>query len=355
METIFPHDKNIQVSKLSIVFRNTTASYKYYWFISLIQLLSQKNNSRILIKEVLIKMICNAWYPINYFKLNFGYSDKLSQNISQIRKILNIPVEIAPNELFDLLSNSQNREINKLIWHFEQLVPYRFLSPWIKGTKSRVINLSQSYTNDCLYKICETDYKYVEINPNWNSYLIYNKKIILDFSYWNLLKYLQLRNPNVPNIAEKLIKPIERGSLTKQRNFWKIIFNNVISVKCIYTGRLLTINSFDIEHFIPWSFVSHNQLWNLIPADSSINSSKGNKLPSLEKYFDGFAEQQYKALNIVYSMQSNNKLLEDFLILDSNIDTLVNRPLNEFKKRYYDVIAPLIQIANNSGFEFWYN
>ena len=45
-------------------------------------------------------------------------------------------------------------------------------------------------------------------------------------------------------------------------------------LNCIYTGNPLERNSFDLDHFMPWSFVSHNQNWNLIPTDSSFNSSK---------------------------------------------------------------------------------
>ncbi|WP_367268579.1 HNH endonuclease domain-containing protein [uncultured Pedobacter sp.] len=37
--------------------------------------------------------------------------------------------------------------------------------------------------------------------------------------------------------------------------------------------------SFAVEHFIPYAFVSHDLIWNLIPADPSFNSRKNNKLP----------------------------------------------------------------------------
>jgi len=83
----------------------------------------------------------------------------------------------------------------------------------------------------------------------------------------------------------KLIKPIERKGLTKQRKFWDtFIDNHNADIKCIYTGEPIIKGNYDVEHFIPWSFVSHDQLWNLLPSDSSINSSKSNKLPRLDKY-----------------------------------------------------------------------
>jgi len=349
-----PHKKGLSTNKLASVFNNTSASYKFYWFISLLQIISRKvDNDKIPMKDILIQMICNAWYPITFFKLNFGYSDKLSKNISEIQKQLSVPLDISTNELFNLLQNSTNTQIIQLIFHFEQLVPYRFLSPWIKGSRNEVIMKSQNFQDNCLYSLNGDASKTVEINPAWREYLIKNNKILLDFSFWNLLKYLQVRNPNVPNIGNKLIKPVIRGSLIRHRNFWNIILSEMGTFHCIYTGKELQEGHYDIEHFIPWSFVSHDQLWNLIPADSSVNSSKSNNLPSLEKYFDSFVKVQFEALKIAAHIKTDKKLLEDYLVLGSSINDIVQKPYPVFKEKYYKLISPLMQIAHNSGFEYW--
>ncbi|MCD4745028.1 MAG: HNH endonuclease, partial [Bacteroidales bacterium] len=244
-------------------------------------------------------------------------------------------------------------QVNMLILHFEQLVPYRFLSPWIKGTKNEIIKRSQYFENNCLYRFNNDGVNSIEINPDWVTYLNKNNKILLDYTYWNLNLFLQVRNPNIPDVAGKLIKPISRSSLIKQRNFWNIVLNEIEAFNCIYTGKTLTVDNFDMEHFIPWSFVAHDQLWNLLPSDSSINSSKSNKLPLLDKYLESFVEAQYQAINTVYRKQPHNKLLEDYLILGTNISDIAKTPLLDFKNKYYNTLSPLVQIANNSGFEFW--
>ncbi|MGV8964367.1 MAG: HNH endonuclease domain-containing protein [Candidatus Saccharimonadaceae bacterium] len=268
---------------------------------------------------------------------------------------MNIPLDISLDDLFEILQNSTDPWVSNLIHHFEQYVPYRFLSPWLKGSKNEVVQQSQYFKNDCLYSLNTIGNNCIEINPLWNEYLITNSKILLDFSYWNLLQYLQTRNPNVPNIGNKLIKPIVRKSLNRQRSFWNLVLDESDSLKCIYTGKILQRGKFDVEHFIPWSFVSHDQLWNLIPADSSVNCSKSNKLPPLERYFDSFVEMQYKAIKIILNKQSGIKMLEDYLIIGSCITDIVEKPYYEFKEKYYKVLSPLIQIASNSGFEYWNN
>ncbi len=37
----------------------------------------------------------------------------------------------------------------------------------------------------------------------------------------------------------------------------------------------------------------NDELWNLMPMDSSLNSSKSNNLPKWEDFFNGFAHNQF--------------------------------------------------------------
>ncbi|MFN5883821.1 MAG: HNH endonuclease domain-containing protein, partial [Bacteroidota bacterium] len=57
------------------------------------------------------------------------------------------------------------------------------------------------------------------------------------------------------------------------------MLHEVGSIQCIYTNNDLVIGNYAVEHFVPYSFVSHDLMWNLIPADTSFNSSKSDKLP----------------------------------------------------------------------------
>ena len=318
MQNLLPSNNKLSISKLTQVFNSTSASYKYYWFISLLQL-STKNrtNEKIEVRDILIQMICNAWYPVNYFKLSYGYSDQLQKNIAQIQKELNIPVDIALKDLFILLRNNNSKSINKLVTHFSLQVPYRFLSPRINFESNlTTIEKSNQYHNNCIYSISNDDVLQIEINPLWKDYLFINYKILLDFTYWRLSLYVQTLNLNIPNVPQKLIKPNEREGLNKQRDFWNIVFDELTSIDCIYTGKSLCVDDFDMEHFIPWSFVLHNKLWNLLPSDSSVNSSKGNKLPNLKNYIKPFVENQREAIKVVYKNQLTNKLLEDYIFIE---------------------------------------
>ena len=53
------------------------------------------------------------------------------------------------------------------------------------------------------------------------------------------------------------------------------------------------IGDYAVEHFIPFQFVTHDLMWNLIPSSPSFNSLKGDKLPDLNLYFKSFYELPY--------------------------------------------------------------
>ena len=139
-----------------------------------------------------------------------------------------------------------------------------------------------------------------------------NYQILRDFSFWNLNVFLQRRNPNVPDLPSKLVKPIQRESLQQQRGLWNLFIRENGGFNCIYTDAIIEGSSYDLDHFIPWSFVSHNQMWNLLPADSSINSTKSDKLPDLDRFLYPFTQKQHDFVRYIYAHRPNEKLLEDW-------------------------------------------
>ena len=52
---------------------------------------------------------------------------------------------------------------------------------------------------------------------------------------------------------------------------------------CVWSGRRLSTATLDIDHCFPWSAWPCGDLWNLMPADRTVNSKKSDRLPSTEK------------------------------------------------------------------------
>lgn len=338
-----PHSQNLPINLLSAVFNKTTATYKFYWLLAIVELVEQEK-TQILKTEIFSKMISNSWYTINYFHLSFGKHDLLEDAVLKLIDIEHLTIDEKQNIVQERLMTSTDSETKKILQHFDKNVPHWFLSPWFQGdVKVDIYKKSQTFENQSLYALSKDR---IVINPNWIEYLKQNSKLLKSFCYWNLALFLQNRNPNVPDIPNKLIKPAQRNSLQKQTNqYWKIVFDKLDGIDCIFTGKKLKFDekNFAIDHFVPYAFVSHDLVWNLIPIDKSFNSSKSDRLPQFEKYFTQFKNLQKIAFDIHKEINSSNKFLEEYLTIFPSISTFDD-------SLFENTIQPLLTIANNNGF-----
>jgi hypothetical protein len=85
------------------VFDNTVATYKYYWLLGILDLYVKHGKTRINVWEIMVSMVTNAWYPVNYFRLSFGKSESLYDAILALQREYCIPINIRINELTTLL------------------------------------------------------------------------------------------------------------------------------------------------------------------------------------------------------------------------------------------------------------
>ena len=351
-----PHSDILSTNRLGNIFSNTVATYKYFWFVSIMQIHAKTDNPRIDVWDIVIRMVANAWYPIHYFRLSFGKSDSLFNIVMELQQITQIPIDANADTIIEgLKTKLEDKRIKNLLNILTLNVPYRFLSPWINTSDNKEMVLrSQTFENECLYALHKDGKEfYIELNPIWDAYLHAHYNILIDFAYWNLTLFLQTRNPNVPAIPNKLIRPEVRNSLTKQHNYWDMVMNIGGPIRCIYTNMELHPGNYDLDHFIPWSFVSHDLLWNLIPSNDSINSSKSNKLPDLGYYLPKMAELQHRSLQTVVQINKKMDVLEDFISLGFTARELADMNDERFMEIYERTFQPLSQIALNMGFETW--
>ena len=337
-----PKDFQVDIGRLAGCFKHTVATYKFYWMLALIHEI-EKGNERVEKRSLFAHMVAQSWYTVNYFKVSFGASDLLQKAVGELQDLESIPVDASPAKIHKQLMQSKKAETRKILQHFDTNVPHRFLSPWLgSGAKKGVYELSQHGLNHPPYALYED---HLLVQPGWAEYFRRYAGILRGFCLWHLTLFLQARNPNVPDIPNKLVRPEQRSSLTAhKKRFWDLVLERQGGMNCIYTGKRLHVGEYDMEHFIPFQFVAHDQMWNLIPADPSFNSSKGDKLPPLDVYFQPFYRAQREAVSIVKAAQPKSKFLEDYLQLFRSHDFDA--------AAYRSAIEPLVAIASNNGFQF---
>lgn len=361
---MFPYHSAIDVQKLGLIFKNTATSYKFYWFYTLLQVV-KTNRKEVEVLEMLVRMVVCVWHPIHYFKLSFGTQDKLGRAaiLALKTKELALNINDKPEKIIkiilDYITKNPRSELAKRIKSLKENVPYRFIRPWCES------ELKKGLTDAVLIqRIQEIAAKNVTIpyhfkdetivlHDDWFAYFQAHLKVMEDFCLWNLLNYVQKRNSNTPNIAGKLFPPNPKArQLGKARNFWKAIYQNTATpFRCIFSNELINVEEYALDHFIPWSFVTHNQLWNLVPIVPNVNSQKSDKLPHLTTYFKKFGQTQYDVFQLGLKLKKTT-LLEDYLgVVGRSLEEIKQLSQNDFIHRLENQIQPLAQIAQNMGFQ----
>ncbi len=372
--TLLPKSDKLNITALSRLFNNTTNSYKFLFFISLLDILVRRKfdvQEPISFDELTIEMLANAWFPHTFFKLSFGTQDTIAKKLDSLVINVEEPVfkfrDADKKLLRKAISLAELGNANRLM----EYVPYRLLVPFLETEMCNVdkgkwmvlesalpsIANSNFKIKHPLYKFDSDNYKdckNIYFNSLWCEYIKEHYSIIYGWTSWNWLQYMQKRNPSTPGISNKLFMPVKRDSLTKQTSYWKKILdeNNGTPIRCIYSGTPLKVGNFSLDHYLPWSFVAHDQLWNLIPTLPSVNSCKSNNLPD-ERYFNTFIQMQYDGLLIakqIFSQHEFDKQTEHFiadLALKETTDLLEFEKLQDAYKR---TISPLTLLAINQGF-----
>ncbi len=348
-------DLNISALERTLDLSSLTNSYKLYWFAGLLEEIKHQR-TEISFRTMVIWMITKCWHTVLRFKLTLGAMDKLNEVIFYINDSYEIKPDITEPDLNIYLSNLDDPEFEVFIKGFIRYVPYRLLSTFYNFkddsgyNKERVIAEKSLNDDSVLYRINIAD-STVIVNYRWFEYIYCNMPIVLGWYRYKLVEYLQRRNPNVPAVIDKIELPQER-MLTDARKFWKIVMSSV-EINDIYTNLPLEIADVSIDHFIPWSFVLHDKQWNLTPVSRSINSSKSDRLPPLEKYLDTFINQQFKAYKVALMQGPNSKVMQDYITLGQGIGVSAGLRETEFKEIMQNTIIPLHRIAQNQGFGMW--
>lgn len=137
----------------------------------------------------------------------------------------------------------------------------------------------------------------VVFNPLYIGYLKQNLTVLRSFTYQRLAEYMEKHNRLMPAIVSKLYELEEkRNTLKIQHQYFESYIRERGPLQCIYNHeRFEDQSSYALDHFIPWSFVHHDMIWNLTPIDQSSNSSKSNNLPSLD-FIEDLAKQHQMLL-----------------------------------------------------------
>ena len=356
-----PYSEKLNTASLARLFDNKSESYKLFWFKAILHEVGL-GRTTISFRELIERMIVDAWYMVSEYKLNLGPADNLEKTVLYIAEKENFLPTEKEDVILSCLHSSDDRELRRLMTVLAQNVPYRLQAPLIQAPDSKMwyrTSAISDYINSqegVMYLIEHNgslDSRII-IDELWMEYLQSNLGILIGWTDFNLITYLQRRNPTVPGISNKIYPPQER-KLTAATNYWKHIIQ-VSDVRDIYSGESLGTKGLSIDHFVPWSYVASDELWNLIPTAKSINSSKSNNLPDWDTYFGRLAHAEYDAYLLTGKDERAAALFDKCAKENLNNEEvryrlfLQGQTEQHFTNQLEELLLPIYESARNMGF-----
>lgn len=338
------------------VFSNTQNSYKYYWWLSVIEICIKKGEKKISFEEIVLKIIGKLWYSVNYYKLSFGKIDQCSKYVKQIQQNYLLEDNLSEHDLYQFLIEHKDSDfLVKITNELTRYVPYRFIRPWFsketRGLKDSLVNskILELQNESAPYNI-DLKLKLIIINEKWLEWINTNYTLIKAYTSFELIKYLEKENPNVANLSKKLEKPIVRNLSSPTKHWKKFILDKPNQTDVFENKPLIEIKALSLDHFLPWSFLAHDLIWNLHPINKRVNSSKSNFIPK-KSYFKQFYHLQYNFCNFLLSEDINRPLENYYKLFNCSNEELNSLSQEQFIIRMNNFYLPQYEIAKNMGFE----
>ncbi len=360
-----PKSDNLDIQYLSRLFDKKSECYKLFWFQAIVnQIINGKDHFTY--EELVDEMIADAWYMVSEYHLNLGPKDNLEMAVKRVQSISGMKPSEKKEILLDYLHICTDKEVKRIKRILIENVPYRLQAPFLESLKGKnwdvpkkdlISRINQERSLIYYFRLYDGMNTVITIQPKWMNYIIKNQEIIKGWLQYHMIIYLQKRNPSVPGIADKLYPPQER-KLDKVKKYWRILIE-LQPVHEIYGNKELTKDDISIDHFVPWSYVAHDEFWNLHPTTRSINSKKSNHLPDWEKYFSSFCQMEYLSYSMLWQNDALHKEFDKCSkehLNNSDIKQKLYRPglkKEEFSEQLSEIILPVYQSAKNSGFSNW--
>lgn len=366
-----PYSEELNIGHLSRLFENTTNCYKFFWFQAILRKIDGVH-CRFTFDELINEMIADAWYMVTEYHLRLGPLG-ITDNLEEVVKYIYENYGIIPSEkrekLLEFLQKTEDKRISKYKSDLTLNVPYRLQVPFydeINIERNMWNGSKQNLTNEInrqkrliyYFRLISGLGTVIEVDDLWAEYLLRHKGILKGWTQLKLIQYLQNKNPSVPGIADKIEAPFSRD-IERVRKYRKLIIQIDPSIREIYGDTVLANKDISVDHFVPWQYVAHDELWNLHPTTKSINSSKSNSLPSWNLYFNLLGQLEYR----VYELKDQNEIIaQEFRkIIPYHLNNQEIRSQlyadgldkNAFIGRLEHVVKPVYESAQMSGFREW--
>ena len=145
------------------------------------------------------------------------------------------------------------------------------------------------------------DLQAITLHPEAHEFLRRNRELLTRALLAEWVLYLERVNHGLPKLAAK-IDGIKKGPLKKYKDFLYRRAKN-----CFYCGNRLKPGCIHVDHFIPWSYMADDDVWNLVLACPECNLDKSNSLPG-DAYLPGLIARNEECAGLKEMKESLRRL-----------------------------------------------
>lgn len=142
--------------------------------------------------------------------------------------------------------------------------------------KKFVVGALYEDSNNTLYSFSKKE-EYIKLNPRMYEFLTKHKLIIEKMNYYEWAKYLEKVNDE--SSTRNLLNNLDYITLRNDLSYYRrILYEELEQHRCFYCDKELVENKIHVDHFIPWSFIKDDNIWNFVLSCQSCNIKKSDKL-----------------------------------------------------------------------------
>lgn len=238
-----------------------TTSYKFGLLRAILENLYQADTElKITYKQLAHSFAKLYWNLVIEYEYQQGHKALIVTILNTIKDAYNIPSKISYDSINPITQNVIEKEIISKI------------------LKKYVVGALFEDTSRLFYSFSKSQ-GFIQFSDASLHFLRKYQTTVFKLTTYELTKYIQIQNQTIDH--QILIDNIE--NITKRASLLQFQ-KDLISLggaTCFYTDRSLLSHKRNIavDHFIPWSFIHSDELWNLVLTSQSLNSKKGSKLP----------------------------------------------------------------------------
>lgn len=188
--------------------------------------------------------------------------------------------------------------------------------------KENVVGALYADLQELFYSFSKAEER-ITFNPQMYEFVCKHKVAIEKINYYEWARFLEKVNED--DAMNHLLSKIDESTKRNSLKYYRDILFKEFEDKCFYCNKKVTVKSVEVDHFIPWSFIKDDNLWNFVLACPACNNSKRDKL-------------------------ADNKFLD---LLISRNQTILVESHADMKNYTADKLHKIYEFAQGNGYNKW--